>query len=289
MPTFERQGVRCLTTLHPDRDLTELLQFDNLVTACGSSYEYGHAWRINMQTTQVRQRPTFAESGLIGASVDDPQMGLRIALYSPQTHPKEWALYLDQAEASYGTHGVACAVRRRQLETEPCPAFWHIEDLKTGQVVGGMRAHGPYPTVESVWGLQEFASFPAYDELAAIVEPLLPGGVVENKGAYMAVDAKPSHDVPAVFVRCMSMTIEVVNARALIGTSARHTLPLWTHAGCEIPRPDLKVPYPDDRYETVFVLHETRRRKELMSRQVRVQRIRDIAALRREEIEVGVL
>ncbi len=240
-----------------------------------------------MQLTNVRSHRTVAESRLVGRSIDDPEAGMRMTLCTPEEHPDEWAVYLDQAEESYGTHGVEKAVRRNQLEIESCAGFWHIQDRRTGDVVGGMRLHGPYPSVEEAWGIQEFGGFPEYGEVAKIVEPLIPHGLIENKGAYMAVHAKSTLNVPSMFTRAMSLSIEVVRARALMGTTARHTLPLWQYGGCIIPRPDLKVPYPDDRYETVLVLHEVKDRDTTMSRPVRVQRIKDWAAFRGVPVEVG--
>lgn len=242
-----------------------------------------------MQPANVRSQRTVAESGLVGSSIDDPESGMRMTLCTPSAHPEEWEIYLDQAEESYGIHGVASAVRRGQLEQESCAGFWHIEDRLTDVVVGGMRLHGPYESVEATWGLQEFLTFPAYPELAAIVRPLIADGLIENKGAYMAAHAKPTLDVPSMFTRAMCLSLEIVRARALIGTTARHTLPLWQHAGCVIPRPDLMVPYPDDRYETVLVLHEVKDREKTMSREVRVQRIRDWAAFQGVSIVVGSL
>ncbi len=240
-----------------------------------------------MQLTNLRSHRTVAESRLSGFSIDDPEAGMRMMLCTPEEHPEEWAIYLDQAEESYGTHGVELAVRREQLAVESCAGFWHIEERATGAVIGGMRLHGPYPSVEEAWGLQEFAKFPEYVELAALIEPLIPYGLIENKGAYMAVDTKRTLNVPSMFARAMSLSIEVVRARALMGTTARHTLPLWQYGGCVIPRPDLMVPYPDDRYETVLVLHEVKDRQTTMSREVRVQRIRDWAAFRGVPVEVG--
>lgn len=224
----------------------------------------------------------YDDPRLFGTLVEDKKCNLRSRYFSPAYHPKEWVEYLDAAELSYAKHGVACAVRRAELELTPCPSFWMIEDRSSGELLGGMRNHGPYPSVEDVWALQEMRSHANYDELVQFVEPLIAHGVMENKGVFVCsgLGSTRAKAVRDMLLRLQTVSIDLIGASALIGTSAKHTIPMWSRGGFEIVCPHISVPYPNENYSTVVVAHITADRHRMMDPELRLKASEDLFFIR---------
>lgn len=224
----------------------------------------------------------YDDPRLFGTIVEDKQNNLRSRYFSPAYHPKQWVEYLDAAELSYARHGVACAVRREECEKTPCPSFWMIEDLVSGELLGGMRNHGLYPSVDEVWALQEMQTHEKYDELVQFVEPLIAHGVMENKGVFVrsGVGSARAKSVTDMLLRLQAISIDLVGACALVGTSAKHTIPMWSRGGFEIVCPHISVPYPNENYQTVVVAHITADRHRLMDPVLRLKASEDLFFIR---------
>ena len=224
----------------------------------------------------------YDDPRLFDTTVEDKQSNLISRYFSPAYHPKKWVEYLDAAELSYAKHGVACAVRREELELTPCPSFWMIEDRSSGELLGGMRNHGPYPSVDKVWALQEMRTHENYDELVQFVEPLIPHGVMENKGVFVrsGVGSSRAKSVTDMLLRLQTVSIDLIGACALVGTSAKHTLPMWSRGGFEIVCPHISVPYPNENYQTVLVAHITADRHRLMDPVLRLKASEDLFFIR---------
>lgn len=224
----------------------------------------------------------YDDPRLFGTLVEDKQSNLISRYFCPTRHPKKWVEYLDAAELSYAKHGVACAVRRKECEQTPCPAFWMIEDRSSGELLGGMRNHGPYPCVDDVWALQEMRVHEKYDELVQFVEPLIARGVMENKGVFVrtGVGSARAKSVTDMLLRLQTVSIDLIGACALVGTSAKHTLPMWSRGGFEIVCPHISVPYPNENYQTVVVAHITANRHRLMDQGLRLKASKDLFAIR---------
>lgn len=224
----------------------------------------------------------YDDPRLSGFVLDDYDIKLRCRYFITHQSPREWRRYLDSAEDSYGRHGVAKAVRRPELELHPCPSFWLIEGLSSGKLLGGMRNHGPYASADDVWGMQEMRSHPRYDDLVRVVEPLVARGVMENKGAFVcpSVKSERAAQVVEMLLRLLNVSIDMVGACAMIGTSAKHTMPMWRRAGCEAVYPHIQVPYPDDNYQTVLIANLVSQRERLMDPVLREQVEQDFRAIR---------
>lgn len=224
----------------------------------------------------------YDDPRLFGTIVEDKESNLRSRYFSPTYHPKKWVEYLDAAELSYAKHGVACAVRREECEKAPCPSFWMVEDLASGKLLGGMRNHGPYPRVDDVWALQEMRAHEKFDELVQFVEPLIPHGVMENKGVFVSsgIGSARAKSVTNMLLRLQTVSIDLVGACALVGTSAKHTIPMWSRGGFEIVCPHISVPYPNENYQTVVVAHITADRHRLMDPVLRLKAGEDLFLIR---------
>jgi len=224
----------------------------------------------------------YDDPRLFGTVVEDTQLNLRCRYFSPAYHPKEWRTYLDAAEESYARHGVANAVRRRELEIDPCPSFWMIEDRDSDQLLGGMRNHGPYPSVDEIWGMQEMRAHERYQDLVRVVEPLIPRGVMENKGVFVhsSVASDRAKVVVEMLLRLQTVSIDLIGACALIGTSAKHTMSMWRRGGCEAIFPHISVPYPNENYSTVLVAHLVSQRDRLMDPELRFKAAEDLFYIR---------
>lgn len=234
-----------------------------------------------MHTAEKPLVRRYDDARLFGATIEDKAQFLRSRYYNPVAHPRKWLEYLDAAELSYAKYGVASAVRRKDLELDPCPSFWLIEDTRNGELLGGMRNHGPYPTLASVWSLQEMRQHPQYSELEDFVRPLLPHGVMENKGVFVrdGVESSRAKEVVNMLLRLQIVSIDLVSAAALVGTSAKHSLPMWRRSGFEIVCPHISVPYPNENYVTVLVAHITANRDQAMETSLQQKAAEDLAAL----------
>ncbi len=223
---------------------------------------------MSSNKTPVVQR--YDDPRLFGISVEEKGQFLSGKYYNPVKNPSMWKRYLDAAEQSYAKHGVANAVRRSELEISPCPSFWLIQDCRNNEVLGGLRNHGPYPTLDSVWSLHEMKTHSRFAELQAFVGPLLGNKVMENKGVFVHpdVDRGRTKHVIDMILRLQIISIDLIGAAAMVGTSAQHTMGMWARSGCEVVCPDISVPYPNPSYKTVLVAHITANRKKLMDAQL---------------------
>lgn len=207
----------------------------------------------------------YTDPRLFDVFIEDNETHLVSRYYSPELHPDQWKLYLDSAEKSYDRYGVKCAVRRADLEKDPCPSFWMIEDIQSGELLGGMRNHGPYKTLDSIWALQEMKAHPKVHELEIALAPMIPKIIMENKGVFLNIGIEPrrSTHVIDMLLRLQAVSIDLLGAYALVGTSAQHTMGMWQRAGCEIICPHISVHYPNSHYDTRIVANfrETRHQK----------------------------
>jgi len=223
----------------------------------------------------------YDDARLFGATIEDHTLFLRGRYFNPVAHPKKWLEYLNAAESSYAKYGVKSAVRRAELEVTPCPSFWMVEDTRDGTLLGGMRNHGPYPTIESVWSLQEMRTHAQYSELEQFVKPLLPFGVMESKGVFVQnrVESSRAKQVVHMLLRLQIVSIDLIAACALVGTSAKHSLPMWKRGGFEVVCPHISVPYPNKNYDTVLVAHISANRKNTMHASHLQKAAEDLAAV----------
>jgi hypothetical protein len=187
----------------------------------------------------------------LGASFIDPISGLWFVADAPASNPEAWKGYLDGAEAAYRTYGVERVLDRGGLEDGGSTSlFWRAVTID-GEVVAGIRCHGPIVESSEVYAFGELAGHPRLDELRWVVWARRQLGVVEMKGAWVSVSLGQTEGLSSALARCCIHSMDWFAARYALCTSSTHSLKAWASTGCRAMDGYDPVPYPDTRYATV--------------------------------------
>jgi hypothetical protein len=186
-------------------------------------------------------------------SYRDAGSGLQIVVGEPVADLGRWGSYLYGAWQQYRRHGVESALDLDVIRDGRSTSLVFMALASDGEVVGGVRAQGPYVRAEQSHAVVEWAGVPAVRRVITMIEDRLPQGVVEGKTAWVADDVACRGSL----VRCLSRApvhaAALLGARFALGTSAEHTLGLWTATGAVVAEEVEPVAYPDDRYRTSLV------------------------------------
>ena len=196
---------------------------------------------------------TFGASSryALGASFIDPVSGLWFVADSPASNADAWTAYLDGAAGAYRSYGVESVLDRPALEDGGSVSlFWRGVTLD-GEVVAGIRCHGPIDEGSEVFAFTELAGHPRLDEFRWVVWARRQLGVVEMKGAWVSVTRSQTEGLSAALARCCIHSMDWFRARYALCTSSSHSLRAWASTGCRAMDGYEPVPYPDDRYSTV--------------------------------------
>lgn len=190
----------------------------------------------------LRERPL--------ATFDDEISGVRIELHHPLDSPHRWRSYLDGAEAQYRAWGILSALDRPALESGRSTALFFLAVDRSGQVVGGIRCHGPLRSASEAYALVELRDNPRLGTIRDLLIESVALGVVEVKGAWVDRERAPA-GVSDALARCLVHAMNWFGARHAICTCSDVVAARWTSAGGRA-FPDFgTVAYPDDRYRTV--------------------------------------
>lgn len=183
----------------------------------------------------------------------DAGSGTRVVVRAPQDDPAAWDEYLAGAVRSYRRHGVSAVLDLDAVaDGRSTSLFFTVLD-HDGRVLGGMRAQGPYTHADQAHAVLEWAGDPGQDEVRARVAARLGDGVVEGKTGWVAEDAPRRGALARCLARGPVHAAALLGARWALGTSAEHTLAMWSSTGAVV-EPDLDpVPYPDERYLTRLI------------------------------------
>lgn len=214
-----------------------------------------------MTSTLLAPRPTavptavtpsigtaFVTRGL--SSLADSGSGTVLVMSTPDASRSLWHEYLDGAAASYARHGVDAALDLDEVERGDDTALFYAALDRTGRVVAGVRAKGPYLTPEQSHALVEWEGNPARDDVASMIERRLGDGVVEMKTAFVASDAEHPGALSALLSRTALPTMVSTGARYVMATAADHVLRRWESGGGRVSEDIAPAAYPDERYRT---------------------------------------
>jgi hypothetical protein len=181
------------------------------------------------------------------------QSRYRVVVTTPGTAPELWAAYLAEAERSYDAHGVAGVLDLDRVRDGRSTSLFFAAFAPDGRLVGGMRSQGPYTSPDEAHAVAEWDRDPAQPLVRAMVEDRLPFGVVESKTAWVARELPGRRELVTCLARAPLHASMILGARFALGTSAVHTLPMWTATGAVAASGLSSVGYPDARYRTTVV------------------------------------
>jgi hypothetical protein len=209
----------------------------------------------------------------------DERSGLRIEAHVPTDQPDLWRAYLDGAEARYREHGVVHALGREHLEDGRAASLVYLARDGRGNVVGGLRCHGPLRSATQAAALRELAMHPELDAIAELIESRVPLGVVEIKGVWVD-PAYNGSGLSDALARCYVHAMEWFGAQYAICTCSAKVADRWGSSGGRSVEGWEPVPFPDVRYRTVLLWWEHDRIEELADPEQWKQLVTERSAIR---------
>ncbi|OBB77751.1 MULTISPECIES: hypothetical protein [Mycolicibacterium] len=181
-----------------------------------------------------------------------------IVLAQPSTEPELWAEYVRGAQLSYHKHGVERALDTGALERGDDTALFCAGINQAGQVVGGVRAKGPYTAVDECHAVVEWDGQPGLTAVRKMVGDRLPFGVVEIKSAWVSDDPEQSRSLTDVLARVPLHSMLLLDAQFAVATAAAYVLNRWLSSGGVLAAKIPATPYPDARYQTKMMWWDRR-------------------------------
>lgn len=180
-----------------------------------------------------------------------PNTTVLIVMARPESRPDLWTQYLDGLERTYLSFGAEAALDLRAIFTgRELPLFAVAVDA-AGDVVGGLRAHGPFVDPSEAHAVAEFASDPIGQRTVwDLVEARLDRGVAEIKGVWTAPDVPKRRVVSNALARGYIHMMETLDVDFVFCTAADHAARRWATAGGRPVDGLAPVAYPDARYRT---------------------------------------
>lgn len=170
--------------------------------------------------------------------------------YVPEHSPEAWRNYVDGLVNTYDGWGVGQIVDEAQLLGEGCSLFWLLHDL-SGQLLGGIRAEGPFRSIEDYAGIHEMADSPDHAQVRAELGAAVDGGLIEAKGGWSV----PDHPgLGAVLGRCIAHSVWWFDVPVGFCSSALHAQSVWERSGARRQDGVAPAPYPDASYETSLMI-----------------------------------
>lgn len=176
----------------------------------------------------------------------------------PSTEPELWRDYVRGAQLSYHKHGVERALDTSALERGDDTALFCAGINKAGQVVGGVRAKGPYSAVDECHAVVEWAGQPGLPAVRKMVGDRLPFGVVEIKSAWVSDDPEQSRALTDVLARVPLHSMVLLDVQFAVATAAAYVLNRWLSSGGVLAAKIPATPYPDERYQTKMMWWDRR-------------------------------
>lgn len=177
--------------------------------------------------------------------------GCEFHVATPGQEPHLWREYLDGAVANYRRFEVEHVLEYDSVLTGNSTTLFFAAVDRSGQVVGGMRAQGPYRHAAQAHALAEWAGAPGTNRLRSEIESRIPEGVIEMKAGWVAADTPNRRELTAALARIFLHAIRLTGVRYALCTVATHAVPKWSTTGGEISLEVTPVAYPDPRYRTV--------------------------------------
>lgn len=188
----------------------------------------------------------------------DPASRCTIVVAQPAAEPELWTDYVRGAELSYRKHGVEVALDTTALERGDDTALFCAGISEAGQVVGGVRAKGPYTAVDECHAVVEWDGQPGLAAVRKMVGDRLPFGVLEIKSAWVSDDPEQSRALTDVLARMPLHSMVLLDAQFAVATAAAYVLNRWLSSGGVLAAKIPATPYPDARYQTKMMWWDRR-------------------------------
>ncbi|OAK56292.1 hypothetical protein A3K89_17385 [Rhodococcoides kyotonense] len=159
---------------------------------------------------------------------------------------------MEGAWESYTRHGVTAALDLDDVATGARTTLFYAVLDQAGRMLGGVRAQGPYGSVEQSHVLTEWAHSDGLAAVTAHLHRRLPHGMVEMKTAWVDAGAT-GRTVSTVLARTALPTLELTGARYLFASAADHVLRLWGCSGGQIATDIPPAAYPSENYRTALM------------------------------------
>lgn len=192
-------------------------------------------------------------------SVWDPQSSCTIVVSTPAESPELWESFLAGARAGYRKYGAEKALEYERIRDGASTALFFAAVQGQGEVVGGVRAQGPYTSVDQAHATIEWSGHPGEATVRRMIADRLPFGVVEMKSAWVADAAARRKALTLTLARIGSYTLDLLPVQFLLATAAAHVIDLWKTSGGIVAEEVPAAPYPDDRYQTKLMWWDRRR------------------------------
>jgi hypothetical protein len=180
----------------------------------------------------------------------DPETESTIVFAHPAVEPDLWRDFVRGAIRSYRNRGVERALDLDALHSGADTILFAACVDRTGRVVGGLRAKGPYQSADEAHALKEWSGQPGYDAVRKMITDRLPFGVVEMKTAWVTDDPERSRQLTSAISRTPLHAMGLLDIQFIVATAASYVLKRWLSSGGLLATKIPPTPYPDERYET---------------------------------------
>lgn len=207
----------------------------------------------------VRPRTSTAPTTSPLASYWEPLSGARFVITRPEDSPALWAQYLDGLEVTYKSFGVESALDLGAIfHGRRLPAF-AVALGPDGQVVAGVRAHGPLESPDEAHALIEFAADPAgQSTVRHFIGDRVPFGITEIKGGWVDERAENRRELSNALARSFLHILDAMDVQFGFCTAAVHAANRWSTVGGRPIEGLMPVAYPDERYQTTLMSWDKR-------------------------------
>jgi hypothetical protein len=188
----------------------------------------------------------------------DPHSSCTIVLATPSEEPELWAEYVRGAQLSYRKHGVQRALDMTAMRRGDDTSLFCVGINTAGNVVGGVRAKGPYSSADECHAVVEWQGQPGLTAVRKMVDDRLPFGVVEIKSAWVNDDPEQSRALTDVLARMPLHSIILLDIQFAVATAAAYVLNRWLSSGGVLAAKIPATPYPDERYQTKMMWWDRR-------------------------------
>ena len=223
-----------------------------------------------------------------GSFFIDEASGIRFEGHHPAQRPDLWKKYLDGAEGRYRSRGVEEAFHREELEAGTGVSLFFLGFDPSGNVVGGMRIHGPLENRFDAAIMGEMAASTEIGLIGQTIDKECRLGSIEVKGAWSDGQSKLGHRLLGIFERCTIHALNWLGAEfAVMAVADRMIFSGDLTAFIRIG--ETSVSFPDDRYRTVAISYRRALSTEIASPEQREALRRDAEQLSRGpgEVEIG--
>lgn len=195
--------------------------------------------------------PTAGDLVVSAARYIDVDTGCMIVGAQPHIEPKLWDEYLAGAEDQYERHGIGHVLNVDAIRSGlDGTAMFFVAVDRSGHVVGGLRAKGPYVNVEESHALVEWAKRPGWSAVRQLISDRLSFGVIEMKSGWVTEGPALRKVLTKTLARSIVHATILLDSRFAMATSAAHVIERWASSGGVIASAIPATPYPDARYET---------------------------------------